>query len=80
MKIIRPDYIPNDEKVFYERFCDPYYKGNIIEFLGCTYPDELKLIFEKRFLVKGSQANEHNIVGWGSGTRSKIEIEGNYVI
>ena len=27
MWIIRPDYIPNDEKYFYERFCDPYYKN-----------------------------------------------------
>jgi hypothetical protein len=74
MKIIRPDYIPNDEKVFYERFCDPYYKGNIIEFLGCTYCDELKLLFDKRFAVKSSDSATK--ISQGKNDRLKIEIDG----
>ena len=51
MRIIRPDYVPDDKLVFFERYCDPFHKQDkgIIEFLGTSNEAELQLIFDKRF-------------------------------
>jgi hypothetical protein len=61
--VIRPDYIPDlkNKTLYLERFCDPCRKPlndanssaapEIIEFLGTSNENELRILFEERFQV-----------------------------
>lgn len=83
MRIIRPDYVPEDKIKFFERYCDPFHKYDqgVIEFLGTSNQSELSLIFEKRFQVKSDKysSSDEAAVTLGS-KRIKIEIEGDLII
>ena len=78
MRIIRPDYIPSDKLSFLDRYGDPCKKQNdgggpeIIEYLGTSNEDELKILYEKRFQIQ-SPSDLKKI-------SQKIEIEGNIIL
>ena len=51
MKIVRPDYVPDFLK-FSQRYCDPYNTKDGVQFMGCSFSQELELLFKKRFAYR----------------------------
>jgi len=78
MRILRPDYVPDQKIQFFERYCDPVYKEDkgIIEFLGTSHETELEMLFDKRIAIKYSEPNEKI----QKNSRIRIEIDGNFVL
>jgi len=78
MRILRPDYVPEEKVSFFERYCDPYYKADkgIIEFLGISYETELQMLFDKRIAIKFPSNNEK----LQKHMRQRVEIDGNLIL